>query len=225
MEHTVLAKFDTTSKIKSLRGIKLPKFVISALEQILDKSFKDDTDLFKNLQEHSTISISDTHKKKIKTIITYSGDYDKLIIKSDHVSKKILQHYGGRYLKVEIDEYRKHRSDKQNRYLHGVIIPVIIAFEKNRGADWLKNKTNKQAIDICKAYIYKNILGYGINFQIVHSVEVFTMEGKYFSQMKTDEFYHAAEAVRDFYNEIGCNIPKPTKDCFIADYLNKNKND
>jgi GTP-dependent phosphoenolpyruvate carboxykinase len=66
-------------------------------------------------------------------------------------------------------------------------------------------------------------LKHQIVFREVNGEEVIIMEGTKMSDMNTEEFFNATEEIRDFYSKIGCNIPEPVKDNFLANYINKQK--
>ena len=147
-----------------------------------------------------------------------SDDCKSIVVSDEHANTRILQRYKNIPLEIEIKQFRKSRSSAQNRYFHGVVCPVIIAFEKNRGADWIKNLTNREALDAIKAYIYQNVLHQRINLIEINGREVFIQEGKKLSDMNTEEFCSAVDTIRDFYADFGCHIPEPTKNSFITDY-------
>jgi hypothetical protein len=150
----------------------------------------------------------------------FTEDFKFLEIDPLHFHARMFKKFGGKELEIEFKEHKKNRSSAQNRYFHGVVVPTIIAFEKERGADWLQHMTSKEATDAIKAYIYTHVLKQRVKVIEVDGMEVFLQEGKRMSEMNVEEFNLAVEEIRGYYNEMDCVIPEPIKNGFVADYIN-----
>jgi hypothetical protein len=114
----------------------------------------------------------------------------------------LLRKYKDKRLIVTLVEYKKHRSDAQNRYFHGPLISSVKAFyRETEGVDY--------DTDEVKAIIYQRVLGRKIKITMVDGVEVIAYEGKRLSSMKTHEFAKAIEKIFLYYDEKDWYIPPP----------------
>lgn len=123
-----------------------------------------------------------------------------------------LQSMIGKRLSVNVELNYKERSPKQNRYLHGVILPCIINFIKETSGETY----SKESV---KAFIYTKILGYELVSEEFLGETVYRLKGKHFSDMNTKEFGVAVELLRGHFAPQGLEIPEPTGDNFLADYV------
>lgn len=101
------------------------------------------------------------------------------------------------------------RSLNQNRYLHGVVIPIILAWELERGSDWCAGKTKEQLFLLIKQHIYANILGQNIVEAVIDGRYYFTFDNKPMSKMSTLEFCKSVELIQLYYSRKGLYIPDP----------------
>ncbi len=125
--------------------------------------------------------------------------------------KRILGHFIGERLLIKISVFRPKRSDRQNRYLHGVIVPCVRA--------WLKESQGRIiSHDQCYCWINQEVLNNKPVIIEVMGVEVITLEGKRFSQMTTVEFGLAVDEIIEYFDPKGCLIPLPKKDNLISDF-------
>lgn len=155
----------------------------------------------------------------------FTDDGKFIEIDESFVHLRMFKPYMFKELEVEVSIYKKKRTDAQNRYFHGVCCVRIIAFEKRNGATWLENLTSKEAMETIKAHIYSNVLKQRITMRVVQGKEVMVQTGKRMSEMNVEEFTNAVEEIRSQYAEIGCDIPDPIANGFMADYINaQNKN-
>lgn len=121
----------------------------------------------------------------------------------------------GTELDIQITRLRKNRSNRQNRYLHGVVVPVVQSFYKDTtGLDHLH--------DAIYVKLRKD-LGDQVKIEEIDGQEVITMTGKRFSKMDTKEFAQAVDQLIKIYAEKGCDIPEPNEECFINDFINDKK--
>jgi hypothetical protein len=115
-------------------------------------------------------------------------------------------------LLVEVSLLKSKRSDKQNRYLHAVIVPCI--------QNWhYETQGTKISSDEAKAYIYTSVLKHKVVITEILGQEVITMQGKHFSEMNTVEFNEAKTEVQEFFAPLGCDIPDPRENNLNTDFL------
>lgn len=111
-----------------------------------------------------------------------------------------------------IEKHRKQRSKRQNRYIWGVVVPII--------RRWIK-ETQGETIskDQAYAYIRMGILGDEPIIKTVAGVETITMENKRLSQRTTKEFAENVEEIVQIMAERGCHIPLPNEENLLTDIL------
>lgn len=129
---------------------------------------------------------------------------------------KVLYNWRGKELQISVERFYKNRSLRQNRYLHGVIVPCIRNhFREVEGVDL--------NIEEVKSFVYTKILGHRMYSKIILEEEVIVFEGKRFSQMKTVEFNEAVEIVQQYFNNpetnIGLIIPDPVSENNLNDFI------
>lgn len=105
-------------------------------------------------------------------------------------------------LLFEVSILTNNRSLQQNRYLHGIIVPIICSWHKETQGFGI---TSDQA----KAFIYTNILEHKIVITEILGTEVITFEGKHFSKMTTTEFADSVKKVQSYFDELDVYIPDP----------------
>lgn len=159
------------------------------------------------------MSAADHKEYYIKGELTVDGT--GIIFQHPRMVAPILNKaFRGKILDIVIKEFFEKRSNQQNRYLHGVVLPIIINWRKETtGEIW----TMSQA----KAFIYLSVLDYKVESMIDNTGrEIFWFEGKHFSDMSTKEFNQRKEEVQKYFAELGVDIPDPRGGCTINDYLN-----
>jgi len=114
----------------------------------------------------------------------------------------LLHKYKDKRLIVQITEYKRHRSDEQNRYLHGPLVASVRSF-------YLEREGEHYETDEVKAILYQRVLGRKIVIKQVAGEEVLTYEGKRFSQMNTREFSNAVNKIFAYYDTLDWFIPPP----------------
>lgn len=119
-----------------------------------------------------------------------------------HRDKKLL---------LEVSKLSRRRSDAQNRYIWGVVVPCTRA--------WLKETTGeKYTPDFVYSWLRSSILGAKPEVKTVAGEEVIVMTSKRFSKMTTVEFSEAIELILDTLAERGCIIPEPKANNFLSDF-------
>ena len=128
--------------------------------------------------------------------------------------KRIIRNLRGEQLEVKFRKLRNKRTDRQNRYLHGVVIVCI--------RSWYKDTTgNSLTINQAKDFIYRELLGAEPISYNIFGKEYYSFEYKRMSSMNTKEFTDAVELIRDKMAEVGCLIPEPKRNNFITDYADE----
>jgi len=153
----------------------------------------------------------------------FTEDYKFIEIDPDHCIPRMLKKYQGINLDIILAKQKRSRTSAQNRYFHGVVCVMIIADAQNKGEDWVRNLSKKEAMAYTKAHIYKNVLKQRLVVAEIDGMEVYVQSGKRMSEMNTLEFTDAVEEVRTHYGEKGLNIPDPIKYGYIANYINAQK--
>ena len=91
---------------------------------------------------------------------------------------------------------KKQRSDKQNRYMHGVPYQYLCEYFKEFGY------TKEDVHEICKhKFLKKFVLIDGEYFEITRSTR----------SLSTSEMEAFLENIRMWAAELGCNIPEPNE--------------
>ena len=138
-----------------------------------------------------------------------------IILTSATSLRRILYHFLGEKLLIKISIFRPKRSDKQNRYMWGVIVPCVRA--------WLfETQGIKYTKDQAYAWINQEVLGNKPVIVDIMGVEVITLEGKRFSQMSTKEFAEAVDTIIVYFDPKGCRIPLPKENNLITDHIDDN---
>jgi len=141
-----------------------------------------------------------------------SEDRTQIILDFPKVVARVLRPLADKELIVRITEYKKKRSDAQNRWLWGVAYVTIAQFLKETQGE----KHDKEAIH---AHNLKVILGYTLEPTIIAGEEVFRVVGKTTSKLNTQEFSDMADKLVAYWAERGCEIPLPEDDNFFTDFV------
>jgi hypothetical protein len=105
-------------------------------------------------------------------------------------------------LEINIKRFHKNRTAAQNRWIWGLVIPVVQAFQRET-----TGACNSK--DALYAFFRKHIIGDEVRMEIVDGKETIILEGKKFSQCTTVEFNERIDKITAFYAERGCTIPPP----------------
>ena len=139
---------------------------------------------------------------------------DDMSLTFDYASafKEVFAYMIGKDIDIQITILRKNRTNRQNRYMHGVVVPVVQQFYKD---------TNGESYTHDEIYVkLRKVLGDSIVVKEIDGDEVITMTGKRFSKMDTKEFALAVDELIRIYAEKGCVIPEPREECFVNDFVN-----
>lgn len=126
--------------------------------------------------------------------------------------RRLINGLRGEKLRVRFSKLRMKRSDAQNRYMWGVVVPTVRAFFK---------ETQGIIYTPDEAYTWLRIglLGQKPEIRDVAGTEVIVMTGKRFSDMNTKEFAEATETILERMAEMGCVVPEPKQHNFITEFL------
>jgi hypothetical protein len=140
------------------------------------------------------------------------GDDMSLRFQYAEALRGVFGHMFGKDLDIQVTILRKNRSNRQNRYLHGVVVPTVQA--------WLK-ETEGESFDHDKVYTMLRMdLGDTLEITQIQGKDVITMTGKRFSKMDTKEFAEAIDKLVAIYAEKECYIQLPNEECFLTDFIN-----
>lgn len=132
--------------------------------------------------------------------------------------KRILFPLLDTILEINIKIFYRLRSLAQNRWIWGICIPTIRA--------WMKETTGEEppSKEAIYAFLRQNVVGHGIEVEIIEGKETLVVQGKRFSKMTTVEFSDAAQQIIDYYEPKGCIIrfPKPKTNNLVTDHIKDN---
>ena len=124
--------------------------------------------------------------------------------------RDVLGYLVGKDLEITVKQFRKRRTDRQNRYIHGVVVVTVQRF-------YLETQGTHLSHDAVYAKLRRDI-GHDLQVVEVDGMEVITFSGKRFSEMTTTEFNESVEQIRQLYAEKGCYILEPNEECMFNDY-------
>ena len=152
--------------------------------------------------------------KEVQLIGTLSDSLDGVSILHHRMYKNILKHLKGLELEILIRPLKRQRSEAQNRYMWGVVVPIV--------AQWyLEQEGMKLTKDQVYTFLRTRVLGQTPMVIVIDGMEMIHFTAKRFSQMNTKEFSDAVETILQYYADKGLEIPTPRKDNFIHDYFSK----
>lgn len=146
-----------------------------------------------------------------------SEDMESIHLTGATAFKRLFSALVGQNLRVRFVVFRKKRSDAQNRYIHGVMVPVV--------RDWIRETTGeKKTHDEVYLWLRTGILGQTPVISEVMGTQVITMSGKRFSAMNTKEFAEAIEFIADELAAKDCYVPMPKENNFLHEHITKGTN-
>lgn len=141
-----------------------------------------------------------------------SKNGDKILLADGEILANVLEPFRDKELELVITEFKRTRSNQQNRYYWGIVIPTIIAWHKETQG---KTPTPEQI----HLFNLTKIAGHKIIQTNILGEDVFTLEKASSSKMKVGEFESFLLDISDYFGELGCEIPEPNGDSLINDYL------
>lgn len=114
---------------------------------------------------------------------------------------------------VKVRKFSRRRTDRQNRYIHGVAVPCVQSWKfDTEGVKWTHDSTY--------FWIRRALLEHDVEIQEVAGYQVPVMTGKRFSQMTVEEFSYAVfDVIIPKMAEMGCVIPLPRGENLLTDHL------
>lgn len=134
----------------------------------------------------------------------FTEDTQYIHIDAFKVFQRTFKNWVGKELLVTVRVLRYKRSDSQNRYIWGVIVPMV--------RQWLyENQGEKYTREEVYTWLRIKLLGEIPKIVSIAGDEVVTMTSKRFSAMNTKEFAEAIDTIRERMLERGLDIPEPSK--------------
>lgn len=114
----------------------------------------------------------------------------------------LLSTLPGKRVRIGVQIYRRQRSDKQNAYYHGVVIPILTRRMRDLG-----NDVNELDVhEYCKVRFFSST-------KIINTPKgPETVKVASTTEFNTEEFAERMEIIRAFGAEIGAEIPLPGED-------------
>lgn len=142
--------------------------------------------------------------------LSENGEF--LVIEHFKMLRRVYGHLKGEKLRIRFSKLRMKRSDAQNRFLWGVVVPTVRAF-------LLETEGVKYSPDEVYLWLRVKLLGQSPVIKVVSGIEVVMMEGKRFSEMNTKEFAEATDTILQSMAEVGCVIPEPQQHNFLHEFI------
>ena len=151
---------------------------------------------------------------EITVVGELSPDGQSLVISNAVKAKRLWKHLQGIQLEIVFKKFYKKRTNLQNRYIWGVLVPDVIQF--------LHETTgilhSKEAV---YTFLRIRVIGNEMWVETIDNQDVIYLAGKRFSQMTTKEFSEAIEKIVAYYAERGLEIRLPKDNCLVTDYTHK----
>ena len=138
-------------------------------------------------------------------------DLNLLILDDAPLLYRASRSFADKELEICVKELTQLRTDKQNRYWWGVLIPCIVSFHKETQGETI---TQQEVHN----YILINIAGYRIETKEVFGQTIVSIIGKTTSQMSKEEWSDLKTSVQDHFREKGLDIPDPKNNNLLNDY-------
>ena len=139
-------------------------------------------------------------------------DLDKIHLDDASLLFRALRGFAGKDLEVCIKELTQLRTDKQNRYWWGVLIPCIVSFHKETQGEVITPQE-------VHSYILINIAGHKVETKEVFGQTIISIIGKTTSQMSKEEWSDLKTNVQEHFKEKGLDIPDPKNNNLLNDYI------
>ena len=150
--------------------------------------------------------------RKFETTGTLTDDGQGILLDHPKLYARLTRNIRGEKLIVTFQKYRAKRSEAQNRYIHGVIVPTVRAwFKETQGEDPGHN--------FVYSWLRTSLLDKKPEIKEMFGIQVISLGGKRFSEMNTLEFTEATNTIIDKMAEKDCHIPVPVKDNFLHDHI------
>lgn len=149
--------------------------------------------------------------KEVDLIGRVSDDLSSIQIDNWRGLTRIMGAFRGKELHIKLKVFRKNRSLAQNRYIHGVVVPSIMAW-------YLETQGEKLTHDEVYTWLRTGLLDDKVEVREILGEQVVTIVGKRFSKMNTKEFTDAIETIIAKMAELDCYIQLPKENNMLSDY-------
>ena len=144
---------------------------------------------------------------------------DDMSLRFDHAEalREVISGLFGKELDIQVTVLRKNRSNRQNRYMHGVVVPTVQRWLTQMG------HTDSEGNPLSHDQVYAKLrtdIGHKLIIEEIDGVQIVTISGTRFSKMDTKEFAEAIDTIIRIYGERDCYIPEPNEECFLNDFVN-----
>lgn len=112
---------------------------------------------------------------------------------------------------ITVEALKNTRSDKQNRYYWGVVIPHVLKFHEDTQGEKL---SQHEAHILCLTHAMEA----KIQTKKIMGLEVMYYEEKSSSKMTTKEFAEFVDKLRTFWLGLGLDIPEPRGNNLLSDF-------
>lgn len=126
--------------------------------------------------------------------------------------KNLLRGFIDKELVIKVKERIRKRSEAQNRYYWGILIPTVRAFLKET-----EGKTYTE--DQLHTYHLMKVIGAKPVITEILGLEVVSFEVKRSSKMSTKEFGEFVDILQAYWAERDLVVSDPKGDNFISDHL------
>jgi hypothetical protein len=145
-----------------------------------------------------------------------SEDGESVIVDHAKIMKRVLlRRFSDKKLIITVSVFYAKRSDAQNRYMWGVVVPMVKAWLLDTNGD-------KRTKDEVYLWLNQAILGNKPAVKSINGYDVVALEGKRFSAMSTKEFGEAVEKIQQYFSQFDLSIPNPNEQNLITDHLTDN---
>jgi hypothetical protein len=153
--------------------------------------------------------------RKFETTGTLTENGQGILLDHPKLYARLTKNLIGEKLIVTFQKYRSKRSDAQNRYIHGVVVPTVRA--------WFKETQGEEpGHNFVYSWLRTSLLGNEPEIKEIFGVQVISLGGKRFSEMNTKEFAEAINRIVDLMAERDCHIQLPRGDNFIHEHVTDN---
>lgn len=144
----------------------------------------------------------------------FTEDTQYLFLPFYKVYRRAFKKFVGTEVRVTITPLVYKRSDAQNRYLWGYIVPAV--------KDWLyETQGEKYSPDYVYTWLRIELLGEVPKIATIMGTEIVTMVGKRFSQMSVQEFTVAVDTIKAKMSERGLILKDPRKNNMLHELLDE----
>lgn len=154
----------------------------------------------------------DSNEREFTVLGELNEDCSAILIHHYKPMARIIRILKGKTLEITFKVFRAIRSDRQNRYIWGVVVPTVRAW-------MLETNGTAPSKDGVYLWLRKSLLGDQLQVEEFLGEQLITMGGKRFSAMNTKEFADAIDTIVKEMALKGCVIPLPRENNLLSDFL------